>query len=406
MRFSRLGVYIVAASAVTTTVLASPAMAAGPIQPDAVNESLSYVANQTVLATVPSGVCGATFNVRGGSGGGPSLVSMSAGGEVTGTLVLTAGQVITLNAGSSADLDQGGLGGYAPGGDGYTQGATLNYGGGAASGLGIQGVGVIAVAGGGGGYGALGDLGGAGGGGVAGAGADGANSGGAGGTVAMSGSSSGGTGVSRSSAGGGAGYSGGSASTTAGGAAGGGSNYFNNGYANASLGLNHAYSAAAGGYAAVAYQACAAPSAPASLTVTPNGTSATLSFPRSVDNGSPVTGYQYSLDGGLNWNSLTTTGTTTKSATISSLTLGTNYNIDVRATYLTAAINANQGGGTQDFSAGVSSSFTASAASLATPSTSLSSTGLDYLVPLMTSLGLGLAGAFTLIATRLRRRTK
>lgn len=407
MRISRLGLSFASAAVVASVAFSAPAFAAPPLQPDLSNDSLSYVANPLVTGTVPSGVCGALFNVRGGSGGGATLMTMSPGGEVTGTLVLTAGQVIQLHAGSSADSYNGGIGGYAPGGAGYVGGGALNYGGGAASSLSIQGVGLIVVAGGGGGTGDLGHLGGAGGGGTSGAGADGSNSGGLGGSIIASGTSAGGVGIIPGSAGGGGGYSGGGVSLTPGYAGGGGSNYFRNGYANATMGSNGAYSGAAGGFSGVTYQPCLAPSAPASLTVTPNGTSASLSFPRSVDNGSPVTGYQYSIDGGQNWNTLTTTGTTTKTATISALTVGAAYTLTVRPTYLTAAINMNQGGGLVDFGGQVSANFSAAAGApsvTSTGSATLSATGADGRGLLATGLALALTGVSALLISLRRTR--
>ncbi|MEY4040102.1 MAG: hypothetical protein RLZZ52_970, partial [Actinomycetota bacterium] len=140
--------------------------------------------------------------------------------------------------------------------------------------------------------------------------------------------------------GGGGGWNGGQGGT-AGASGGGGSNYASSSAAGINISFNTNYPAVANGYAGVAYASCPVPSAISAVTVTPNGTSASLSFPAAVDNGTPVTGYQYSLDGGTSWNSLTTSGSATKSATISSLTLSTAYSLEVRPVYLTANIVAN-----------------------------------------------------------------
>lgn len=404
MRISRLSLTLAATAVVASTGLAAPAFAAPPLVPDVANEPMSYVSSPTVTATVPSGVCSGIFAVRGGAGGGPSLLTMAPGGEVSGNLPLQAGQIVRLSAGTSADgSGAGGLGGYAVGGD-VSGGTPGNYGGGAASSLIVANT-LIAVAGGGGGYGSLGDIGGAGGGGTGGAGADGANGGGAGGPLTAQ-TSAGDAGVGIAGGGGG-GYSGGSAPISSGHSGGGGSNYFNSGYSGIGLTFNGAQGGAANGFSGVTYLPCQAPSAPATLTVTPNGTSASLSFPRSVDNGSPVTGYQYSIDGGQNWNSLTTSGTTTKTATITALTVGTSYTVDVRPTYLTAAINANQGGNVIDYGAQVSANFAAAVGASSvtgSSSSSLSATGFDARGLLAAGVALALAGFSTLFISR-RRRT-
>jgi LPXTG-motif cell wall-anchored protein len=54
-----------------------------------------------------------------------------------------------------------------------------------------------------------------------------------------------------------------------------------------------------------------------------------------------VTGYQYSLDGGTSWNSLATSGGSTKTATISSLSLSTAYTVQVRPVFVSADIASN-----------------------------------------------------------------
>ena len=367
---TRAGVALVTAGTLVAVFAGSPAQAAPPFSPDAVAEALTFSAVPDVTGTVPSGVCSARFIVRGGSGAGANLGSVSAPGQVTGTLNVTAGQTYRLGAGTSANGSTGGLGGNGNGGNGFTVGGYIGYGGGAGSVFQL-GNSLAAVAGGGGGAGNSwqGDA--AGGGGGAGVGGAGGNGQAAspyqalGGPVAITGMASGGAGLQTAGgsanlhggAGGGGGFAGGEGSTE-GLSAGGGSNYANTSLPGMNLTMNGNYGSAAGGYSGLAFIACAAPSAVASVSVTPNGTSAALSFPAAVDNGTPVTGYQYSVNNGSSWNTLTTSGTSTLSATISSLTLSTAYTVQVRPVYVTAAIVANNGGGVTSYASAASQSFT------------------------------------------------
>lgn len=361
--FTRAGVALVTVGTFAAVVAGSSASAAPAFTPDVVAEALTFAATPDVSGTVPSGVCSASFMVRGGSGAGLSIGATSAPGQVTGSFTLSAGQSYLLQAGSSANGITGGLGGYAVGGNGRTVTSYLGYGGGAASGL-LLGSTLVAVAGGGGG--ASNDwqgnaAGGSGGGGTGGAGGPGGlNNPALGGTVAPSGTAAGGNAPSADiygGGGGGAGYSGGQGSAS-GLRGGGGSNYANTGVAGMNVTANGAYSAAAGGYSALAFVACPAPSAVTSVAVAPNGTTAEVSFPAAVDNGSPVTGYQYSINGGTNWNNFTSTGSTTRVGTISSLSLGTAYTVQIRPVYVTAAIVANSGGGVNAYGSATSQSFT------------------------------------------------
>jgi hypothetical protein len=76
-----------------------------------------------------------------------------------------------------------------------------------------------------------------------------------------------------------------------------------------------------------------APSAVADLTATPGDSSATLTFTAPADNGGTITGYYYSLDG-TSWDALTgatTSSLGTETATISGLTNGSPYGVQVRA---------------------------------------------------------------------------
>lgn len=368
--FTRAGVVLVAVGTAASVFAGTSAQAAPPFSPDAVSEAMTYSAVPAVTGTVPSGVCSARFIVRGGSGAGLSLGSVSAPGQVSGDLTVTAGQTYSLAAGTSANGSTGGIGGNGNGGNGYTVGLFIGYGGGAGSVFQLGNT-LAAVAGGGGGAGngQQGDVaGGAGGAGVGGAGGNGQAASpyqALGGLAVMTGMASGGAGLqttggspnTHGGSGGGGGFSGGEGSTE-GLSAGGGSNYANMSLPGMTLTMNGSYGSAAGGYSGIGFTACAAPSAVASVSVTPNGTSAAVSFPAAVDNGTPVTGYQYSLNNGSTWNTLTTSGSSTLSATISSLSLSSSYTVKIRPVYVTAAIVANNGGGVTSYAAVASQSFT------------------------------------------------
>lgn len=387
--FVRAGVVLTTVATAGAVGIASSAQAAPPFSPDAVAEALTFSAVPEVTGTVPSGACSAQFIVRGGSGAGPSLAATSAPGQVRGSLTVTAGQTYALRAGTSANGSTGGIGGNGNGGNGYSVGIYIGYGGGAGSAFQL-GNSLAAVAGGGGGaastYGSS-LPGGDGGGGVNGAGGNGSSMTpwqALGGPVAITGMASGGNGLTTMSgspntnggAGGGGGFSGGEGSTS-GLSAGGGSNYANTSLAGMSVTSNGSYGASAGGYSGIAFAACPAPSAVTSISVTPNGTSAALSFPAAVDNGTPVTGYQYSLDG-TTWNNLTTSGSSTLSATVSSLSLSTSYTVRVRPVYLTADIVANAvgnggpGRAVTSYVTATSQAFTTLAQNTVTPSSSSS----------------------------------
>jgi outer membrane protein OmpA-like peptidoglycan-associated protein len=74
------------------------------------------------------------------------------------------------------------------------------------------------------------------------------------------------------------------------------------------------------------------PDAPANLTVTRGDGELGLSFdPPAFDGGSAVTGYQVTLDGGDTWETLSTSGSAPVTATLTGLTNGTSYDIEVRA---------------------------------------------------------------------------
>ena len=71
-----------------------------------------------------------------------------------------------------------------------------------------------------------------------------------------------------------------------------------------------------------------APGTVNNLTATRGDEEVTLSWTAPNDGGSAITDYEYSLDGGSTWTSLSTTGT---SATITGLTNGTTYSVSIRA---------------------------------------------------------------------------
>ena len=74
------------------------------------------------------------------------------------------------------------------------------------------------------------------------------------------------------------------------------------------------------------------PDAPGNLAVQRGNGSADLTFDAPAsDGGNAITGYEVSTDGGTSWAPLTTTGTAPIAATITGLTNGTAYDIEVRA---------------------------------------------------------------------------
>jgi hypothetical protein len=326
---------------------------------------------------------------------------------------------VLLQTGTSANGITGGLGGFASGGDGLTAGSDLGYGAGAASGFLLNGT-VIAVGAGGGGAGNTwqgNGPGGAGGGGTNGAGQNGTNlsaNTALGGALGSSSSPNGQNAIAftrdgnntpnaHGGGGGGGGWNGGQGGTV-GASGGGGSNYVMASAPGINVTGNGSYGSVASGYAGIAYVACAIPSAISAVTITPNGTSAELSFPAAVDNGTPVTAYQYSLNGGTSWNTLTTSGSSTMTATLSSLSLSTAYTLQVRPVYVTADIVANAvtstpagpGRGVTSYVAATSQSFTT-----LTQNTALAQTGSPRtLAPLAGALAALVAGVALLRGRR------
>jgi LPXTG-motif cell wall-anchored protein len=423
----RAGVVITTLATAGAVSLASSAQAAPPLGPDLVGEALTNAAVADVTGTVPSGVCVGWFIVTGGSGAGASLANQSYPGRLVGNVALHAGQTILLKTGTSGNGAQGGLGGFAPGGNGFTVGSFLGYGGGAASALLLDSVPIAVAAGGGGAANTQqGNLsGGAGGGGTNGAGQDGTDLGGGGvnnafgGALGNSTAPNGqnspttlrdGTGSNPNGGGGGGGGWNGGMGGIYGASGGGGSNFGNLSAAGIHFSNNGSYGSVASGYAGIAYVACAIPSAISAVTVTPNGTFVEVSFPAAVDNGTPVTAYQYSLNGGTSWNTLTTSGSSTKTATVSDLSLATAYTVQVRPVYVTADIVANAvtsspagpGRGVTSYVTATSQSFTTLAQNIVEPQgTVLAQTGSPRpLAPLAGAFAAIIAGAALVLARR------
>jgi outer membrane protein OmpA-like peptidoglycan-associated protein len=73
------------------------------------------------------------------------------------------------------------------------------------------------------------------------------------------------------------------------------------------------------------------PFAPDNLEVTRGNGSATLTFDAAGGNGSPVTGYEYSTDGGTSWHTLATSGNAPVTGEVDGLTNGTSYDFRVHA---------------------------------------------------------------------------
>ena len=73
------------------------------------------------------------------------------------------------------------------------------------------------------------------------------------------------------------------------------------------------------------------PGTPTSVTVGRGNQSATITFDPPADNGSPITGYKVSTDGGLTWQNATVTGSSPMTATVTGLSNGHAYDVQVRA---------------------------------------------------------------------------
>ena len=83
--------------------------------------------------------------------------------------------------------------------------------------------------------------------------------------------------------------------------------------------------------ASAAVTPVSAPGTPGNLTTKARDTSIELSFTAPDAGGSPITGYEYSIDGGLTWQPLTTTASGSGlTGTISGLTPGTAYPVTLR----------------------------------------------------------------------------
>ena len=104
-------------------------------------------------------------------------------------------------------------------------------------------------------------------------------------------------------------------------------------------GVGYSFSVAAensvglGGESAVSSQITPAgpPSAPSQLSIRSGDTAATLEFEPAVADGTPITGYEVSSDGGLTWTPVSTMGAHPMVVTVSGLTNATVYQFAVRA---------------------------------------------------------------------------
>ena len=75
---------------------------------------------------------------------------------------------------------------------------------------------------------------------------------------------------------------------------------------------------------------CTTPATPTSLSATAGDSRATVSFTAGANNGAAITNYEYSIDGGTTWTAFNPVETTSP-VTISGLTNGTAYQIQLRA---------------------------------------------------------------------------
>ncbi len=107
------------------------------------------------------------------------------------------------------------------------------------------------------------------------------------------------------------------------------------------------------------------PSAPTITSITPANTSLSVAFTAGATGGSAITNYKYSTDGGSSW---TSAGTTTSPISITGLSNGVTYNVQLRA------VNANGDGtataSTQATTTAISGAVTASDLNL-TPSSAV-----------------------------------
>ncbi|MFI5496817.1 fibronectin type III domain-containing protein [Actinoplanes sp. NPDC051859] len=310
---------------------------------------------QVINETVPASVCEIEFDVSGGAGGATAFPGFEQdggkAGRVVASVAVTPGQSFTLSIGASGDSNGvgGQSGGATSGGAGGDRfGSQYGGGGGGATfvTIGASPTPVIVAAGGGGaGYasgagGDAGPLGVAGGDGFSPTGGGGGTSLGAGlggvgdqaGREGQDGNGPvGGDGI-RSSGGGGGGW-------YAGGAGGGAHDHGSGGGGGANLAPGGASvnSTTTTGLSRVTatYSACTAPpDAPTGLSTTPGNTTASLVFTPPVnDGGSAITSYEVSTDNGVNWTTIPTSAGNggTRTASLSSLTNTTTYQVKVRA---------------------------------------------------------------------------
>jgi len=164
----RLGIAALGAVVVTASAVFFPS---APVSAQVNGSTLFTALGETQTATIPDGALGAYFLINGGGGGQgyngegkPS--SGGAAASVTGTLLLSPDDVLTIDVGSQgasnstpASNPAPAWGGDAPGGTSYGSDTTVGGGGGGASSVQLNGE-YQFVAGGGGGGGGSGTLGG------------------------------------------------------------------------------------------------------------------------------------------------------------------------------------------------------------------------------------------------------
>ncbi|MFI5494865.1 fibronectin type III domain-containing protein [Actinoplanes sp. NPDC051859] len=315
----------------------------GPPPPTTYTDS-----SQPLVETVPANVCEIQFDVRGASGGDIGAGAAGKGGQVVHAVTVAPGDAYTVHVGDVGSMGSGGVSGGAP------SGGIGAAGGGGASSVTMganSSPDIIAGGGGGGGLGAGGDAGS-----LSGDGANGSagGNGGGGGGASTIGGGMGGSTVEGSAGVGSAGLGGDGAQGGSGGGAGGGGGYYGGGGGGvdqfdgggggggANLAPNGATtngvrSGSGAGSVIATFTACpqaTAPDAPTGLSTTPGNTTASLSFTPPVNNGgATITSYEVSTDNGVNWTTIATSagGGGTRTATVTSLTNTTTYQIKVRA---------------------------------------------------------------------------
>jgi uncharacterized repeat protein (TIGR02543 family) len=416
---------------------------------------LSFTGAGNCLWTTPAGVTSIDLlTVGGGGGGGSSLGGGGGGGQVvTQTGVASIGTaIISVAAGGS-----GGAGGYTAaqnhgktggrsgyitpttsitalggsGGNGRMSATNLNpdgtaistgwTGGGGAyanspAEVAIAGVGGVNFIGGTGS-----GNGGAGGGGAGGVGVNSASGSTAAGGIGVSNSISG-TSVSYGGGGGGGKFSGNASWTGIGGTGGGGNgstgtNVALNGNGNGSNGVTNTGGGGGGGYEGgtggtggagivILRYTFGTPSAPTITSITGTANKLTVAFtPPTSDGGSAITNYEYSLDGGLTWTTISPSDAVspieiTKLANgTTTLTNGTTYQVAIRALNGKTGLTSNIVAGTTPLSPPTISAVAGNAAATITVGAAAGESPTSYTVTALDNSGAALSPAKTCTVT-------